>query len=234
MLSGIKMPSLEMRLQKNSWNSPRAEKMKSTRKRKKVCVNKGKLASPHAGRLFVMMENPLRNRYTYSNRLLEEVVNLGKTAKTNAMRLLDAQQIPYGMLSYEVKDGKIDGISVAGKIGKPPEAVYKTLVTQGHSGELYVFVIPVAAELDLKKAAKAAGEKKIEMVHVKDIQKYTGYIRGGCSPIGMKKHYVTFVDESAATLDEVIVSAGRIGTQIVLAPGDLLKAADANYADLTH
>jgi Cys-tRNA(Pro)/Cys-tRNA(Cys) deacylase len=208
--------------------------MKSTRKRKKVCVNKGKLASPHAGRLFVMMENPLRNRYTYSNRLLEEVVNLGKTAKTNAMRLLDAQQIPYGMLSYEVKDGKIDGISVAGKIGKPLEAVYKTLVTQGHSGELYVFVIPVAAELDLKKAAKAAGEKKIEMVHVKDIQKYTGYIRGGCSPIGMKKHYVTFVDESAATLDEVIVSAGRIGTQIVLAPGDLLKAADANYADLIH
>ena len=97
-----------------------------------------------------------------------------------------------------------------------------------------MFVIPVAAELDLKKAAKAAGEKKIEMVHVKDIQKYTGYIRGGCSPIGMKKHYVTFVDESAATLDEVIVSAGRIGTQIVLAPGDLLKAADANYADLTH
>lgn len=183
---------------------------------------------------FVLMENPPRNRYTYSNRPLEEVVNLAKTTKTNAMRLLDAQQIPYGMLSYEVKDGKIDGISVAEKIGKPPEAVYKTLVTQGHSGELYVFVIPVAAELDLKKAAKAAGEKKIEMVHVKDIQKYTGYIRGGCSPIGMKKHYVTFIDESAATLDEVIVSAGRIGTQIVLAPGDLLKAADANYANLIH
>lgn len=208
--------------------------MKSTRKRKKVCVNKGSWPRPVQAGFFVLMENPPRNRYNDSNRPLEEVVNLAKIAKTNAMRLLDAQQIPYGMLSYEVKDGKIDGISVAAKIGKPPEAVYKTLVTQGHSGELYVFVIPVAAELDLKKAAKAAGEKKIEMIHVKDIQKYTGYIRGGCSPIGMKKHYVTFVDGSAATLDEVIVSAGRIGTQMVLAPGDLLKAADANYADLIH
>lgn len=208
--------------------------MKSTRKRKKVCVNKGSWPRPVQAGFFVLMENPPRNRYNDSNRPLEEVVNLAKIAKTNAMRLLDAQQIPYGMLSYEVKDGKIDGISVAAKIGKPPEAVYKTLVTQGHSGELYVFVIPVAAELDLKKAAKAAGEKKIEMIHVKDIQKYTGYIRGGCSPIGMKKHYVTFVDESAATLDEIVVSAGKIGTQITLSPQGLLEAAHARYAALTQ
>lgn len=208
--------------------------MKSTRKRKKVCVNKGSWPRPVQAGFFVLMENPPRNRYNDSSRPLEEVVNLAKIAKTNAMRLLDAQQIPYGMLSYEVKDGKIDGISVAAKIGKPPEAVYKTLVTQGHSGELYVFVIPVAAELDLKKAAKAAGEKKIEMIHVKDIQKYTGYIRGGCSPIGMKKHYVTFVDESAATLDEIVVSAGKIGTQITLSPQGLLEAAHARYAALTQ
>lgn len=208
--------------------------MKSTRKRKKVCVNKGSWPRPVQAGFFVLMENPPRNRYNDSNRPLEEVVNLAKIAKTNAMRLLDAQKIPYGMLSYEVKDGKIDGISVAAKIGKPPEAVYKTLVTQGHSGELYVFVIPVAAELDLKKAAKVAGEKKIEMIHVKDIQKYTGYIRGGCSPIGMKKHYVTFVDESAATLDEIVVSAGKIGTQITLSPQGLLEAAHARYAALTQ
>ncbi|GER74001.1 Cys-tRNA(Pro) deacylase [Weizmannia acidilactici] len=159
---------------------------------------------------------------------------MAKIAKTNAMRLLDAQNIPYGMLSYEAKDGKIDGVSVAEKIGKPLEKVFKTLVTQGHSRNLYVFVIPVAAELDLKKAAKAAGEKKIEMIHVKDIQKYTGYIRGGCSPIGMKKNYPTFVDESAAPLDEIIVSAGRIGTQIVLSPHHLLKASNAKLAALTH
>ncbi|WP_018661314.1 Cys-tRNA(Pro) deacylase [Heyndrickxia acidiproducens] len=159
---------------------------------------------------------------------------MAKVAKTNAMRLLDTHNIPYGMLSYDHEDGKIDGLSVATKIGQPLEKVYKTLVTQGNSRNLYVFVIPVAAELDLKKAAKAAGEKKIEMIHVKDIRKYTGYIRGGCSPIGMKKSYPTFIDESAGQLDEIIVSAGKIGTQIILTPQNLLAAADAQFADLTQ
>ncbi|CCQ96219.1 conserved hypothetical protein [[Clostridium] ultunense Esp] len=110
--------------------------------------------------------------------------------KTNAMRILDTHNIEYKIITYDKKDGKIDGVSVAKKIGKEPKKVFKTLVARGSSGELYVFIIPVAEELDLKKAAKAAGEKKIEMIPAKDITKHTGYIRGGCSPIGMKKTYL--------------------------------------------
>src|SRR3954468_461620 len=139
-------------------------------------------------------------------------------SKTNAMRILDAKKVEYDMLTYDNKDGKIDGISVAEKIGKDPKIVYKTLVAQGTSKNILVFVIPVAEELDLKKAAKAAGEKNIEMLPVKDIQKWTGYIRGGCSPIGMKKEYKTFIDESAGAINSIIVSAGKIGVQIVLDP----------------
>ena len=134
--------------------------------------------------------------------------------KTNAMRILDTHNIEYNIITYDKKDGKVDGVSVAKKIGKDPEKVFKTLVAQGSSGELYVFIIPVAEELDLKKAAKATGEKKIEMLPVKDITKYTGYIRGGCSPIGMKKIYPTFIDESSLSLDSIIVSGGKIGVQI--------------------
>lgn len=153
-------------------------------------------------------------------------------SKTNAMRILDKMKIKYEMMSYDANDGKIDGITVANKIGKAPETVFKTLVTHNGPQQLYVFVIPVAAELDLKKAAKAAGVKKIEMLAVKDLQKYTGYIRGGCSPIGMKKQYPTFIDESALDLSEIIVSGGKIGTQIVLEPSGFLMGAEAEAVAL--
>lgn len=149
------------------------------------------------------------------------------------MRILDQKKIEYGMNAYDSSDGRIDGVSVAEKIGKDPTQVYKTLVCQGGSGEYYVFVIPVAYELDLKKSARAAGEKKVEMIHVKDIQKVTGYIRGGCSPIGMKKEYRTYVDSSAGSISSIIVSGGRIGTQIELKVEDLLKAAKAELKELS-
>lgn len=154
-------------------------------------------------------------------------------SKTNAMRLLDSMKADYSMLSYEISDGKVDGVSVAEKIGKPKETVFKTLVTQGASRNIYVFVIPVEAELDLKKAAKAAGEKKVEMIPVKDIQKLTGYIRGGCSPIGMKKLYPTFIDSSADQLGRIIVSGGKIGVQIELSPAVLKEAVKAKTVQLS-
>lgn len=154
------------------------------------------------------------------------------SAKTNAMRILDAKKVAYLMHTYENKDGKIDGTSVAQKIGRDPQEVYKTLVTQGTSKGLYVFVIPVEEELDLKKAAKAASEKKIDMIHVKDIQKLTGYIRGGCSPVGMKKLYPTFIDSSAEVLDKMIVSGGKIGLQMELKPQDLLMVTNAIFAEV--
>lgn len=153
--------------------------------------------------------------------------------KTNAMRILDSQKVPYEIFTYEANDGKIDGVAVAGKIGKDPAQVFKTLVAVGASKNLYVFVIPVEAELDLKKAAKEAEEKKVEMLPVKDIQKFTGYIRGGCSPIGMKKSYPTFLDASAEGQEAIIVSAGKIGFQVELPPEALLKAAEGKYAYLT-
>lgn len=152
--------------------------------------------------------------------------------KTNAMRILDAAKIQYEMMSYEVKDGKIDGISVANKIGKDPVTVYKTLVAHGTSKAIYVFVIPVAEELNLKKAAAAAGEKKIEMVAVKDIQKLTGYIRGGCSPVGMSKKYPTFIQSEAETLETIVVSGGKIGTQIEIQPALLADVTAAKFVDL--
>ncbi|EOU1569861.1 Cys-tRNA(Pro) deacylase [Clostridium perfringens] len=155
-----------------------------------------------------------------------------KKLKTNAMRILDSKKVSYEMLSYESEDGKIDGISVAHKIGVDEKNVFKTLVAQGTSKELYVFVIPVAEELDLKNAAKIAGEKKIEMIAVKDIMKYTGYIRGGCSPIGMKKNYKTFIHESAEDLDFIIFSAGKIGHQIKMNPKDLLSVVEGEFAFL--
>ncbi|WP_010630740.1 Cys-tRNA(Pro) deacylase [Sporolactobacillus vineae] len=148
-------------------------------------------------------------------------------AKTNAMRILDTEHIHYEVKTYEISDGLIDGISVAEKCGEDPKNVYKTLVTQGHSGEFYVFVLPVASELDLKKAAACVGEKRVEMIHVKDIQKHTGYVRGGCSPIGMKKMYTTVIDASAEELDHIAVSGGKKGMQVILAPDDLVKAAHA-------
>ncbi len=154
--------------------------------------------------------------------------------KTNAMRILDSKKIEYTISKYENKDGKIDGVSVAKKINKDPKQVFKTLVTQGSDREFFVFVIPVEKELDLKKAAKAAKEKNVEMIAVKDINKYTGYIRGGCSPVGMKKLYKTFIDESGKDLDIIVVSGGKIGVQIQLKPEDLIEVISGEFADISR
>lgn len=159
--------------------------------------------------------------------------DMGKDKKTNAMRILDQKKVDYNMITYDKSDGKIDGISVAKKIGKDPKYVYKTLVASGNSKDIYVFVIPVQGELDLKKAAKAAGEKKVEMIAVKEILKLTGYVRGGCSPIGMKKSYKTFIDSNACEIEDIIVSAGRIGAQIELSTDELVKAVGAELVELT-
>lgn len=152
--------------------------------------------------------------------------------KTNAMRILDSHKIDFQTYTYDNKDGKIDGISVAQKINKEVNMVFKTLVAKGASKNIYVFVIPVEHELDLKKAAKAAGEKKLEMLPVKDIQAHTGYIRGGCSPIGMKKQYPTFIDEHANNLDTMIVSGGKIGLQIEVAVAKLSELTSATLIDI--
>lgn len=153
--------------------------------------------------------------------------------KTNAMRMLDKAKIKYNMYQYDCNDGKIDGVSVAEKMGQELSVVYKTLVTRGASRANYVFVIPVAKELDLKKAAKSVGEKSIEMIHVDEINKLTGYIRGGCSPVGMKKLFVTVFDEAVGDLPAVIVSGGRRGCQIEVAPNDLIGLVKAKTADVT-
>lgn len=155
-----------------------------------------------------------------------------KTGKTNAMRILDKEKITYTMLTYSADDGKIDGVSVAEKIGREPGVVYKTLIAQAPSKGYYVFVIPVEAELDLKKAAKAVSEKKIEMIPVKEITAVTGYIRGGCSPIGMKKQFPTIIDQRAQALDVMIVSGGQIGVQIEIQPEALRKSTKAVWADV--
>ena len=156
-----------------------------------------------------------------------------KEIKTNAMRILESMKIPFTHYTYEC-DEFVDGIQVADMLGLPHEKVYKTLVTVGNSKNYFVFVIPIAEELDLKKAAKSVGEKNVEMIHVKDINGITGYIRGGCTAIGMKKQFVTRVDESAILLETMIVSGGRIGSQIELAPDDLCRASAAEYSDLVR
>ncbi|OUQ87727.1 aminoacyl-tRNA deacylase [Brevibacillus brevis] len=156
-----------------------------------------------------------------------------KQGKTNAMRILDKEKIAYTMLTYATDDGKIDGIAVAQKIGREESVVYKTLISQGTSKSYYVFVIPVEAELDLKKAAKAVGEKKIEMIPVKEITKVSGYIRGGCSPVGMKKLFPTVIDQRAQSLETIIVSGGNIGVQIEMAVEGLLQATKGSLADVS-
>ncbi|MGL5823136.1 MAG: Cys-tRNA(Pro) deacylase [Sarcina sp.] len=155
-----------------------------------------------------------------------------KVSKTNAMRILDRAKIDYQMREYDSSDGHIDGLAVANKVGKDPKEVFKTLVTIGHSKNYYVFVIPVAEELDMKKAAKSVGEKNIEMIHVKDINKVTGYIRGGCSPVGMKKNYITRIHETAKELEKITVSGGKIGMQIDVAPSDLEKVIQVDFVDI--
>lgn len=153
--------------------------------------------------------------------------------KTNVMRILDKAKITYKAHTYDHSDGAIDGAAVAEKMGQNPEQVFKTLVTKGAGRDYYVFVVPVLKELDLKKAAKAVGEKHVEMIHVKDINKVTGYIRGGCSPIGMKKQFVTVFDKSAENIEAIIVSAGKIGYQIELAPKNLIEIVGAKTAEIT-
>lgn len=154
-----------------------------------------------------------------------------KEVKTNAMRILDRMKIPYEQHTYECEEF-IDAMQIADKLGQPYEKMYKTLVTVGHSKNYFVFVIPIAEELDMKKAAKSVGEKSVEMIHVKDINSITGYIRGGCTAIGMKKQYVTRIDESALLQEKIIVSGGRLGSQIELKPEDLCKAAGAEFAQI--
>lgn len=153
--------------------------------------------------------------------------------KTNVMRILDKAKITYKAHTYDHSDGAIDGAAVAEKMGQNPEQVFKTLVTKGAGRDYYVFVVPVLKELDLKKAAKSVGEKHVEMIHVKDINKVTGYIRGGCSPIGMKKQFTTVFDKSAENIEAIIVSAGKIGYQIELAPKDLIEIVGAKTDEIT-
>ena len=154
-----------------------------------------------------------------------------KEVKTNAMRILESMKIPYQQYTYECEEF-VDGLQIADQLGLPYEKVYKTLVTVGNSKEYFVFVIPIAEELDLKAAARSVGQKNVEMIHVRDINAITGYIRGCCTAIGMKKQYVTRIDSSAEHMEKIIVSGGRIGSQLELAPADLAKAAKAEFADL--
>lgn len=152
--------------------------------------------------------------------------------KTNVMRILEKAKINYTAHEYPHGKEAVDGVSVAKLLGQNPECVFKTLVTKGVSGGYFVFVVPVAEELDLKKAAKSVGEKSVEMIHVKDILKITGYIRGGCSPIGMKKQYTTVFHESCLENPNIIVSAGKIGYQIDLEPKTLIEFTDGKCADI--
>ena len=153
--------------------------------------------------------------------------------KTNVMRLLEQKKVPYTPHQYAHSEGEaVDGATVAGLIGKDPAAVFKTLVTRGAAKANYVFVIPVLAELDLKKAAKAVGEKSIELLHVAEINAVTGYIRGGCSPVGMKKQYPTVFHRTALDYETVYISAGKIGAQVELAPRALLDLLGASTADI--
>ena len=156
-----------------------------------------------------------------------------KEEKTNVMRVLDGKKISYESHSYE-PNAAMSGEEIAGILDEDPEKVFKTLVTQGKSGAYYVFVVPVGAELDLKKAAKVSGEKAVSMVKQKELLPLTGYVHGGCSPIGMKKQFPTFIHETAEGLDKVFVSAGRVGFQIELAPEDLISVVGCTMADIAQ
>ena len=156
-----------------------------------------------------------------------------KEVKTNAMRILDGLNIPYEAKTYECKDF-VDGVQIADLLGLPHEIVYKTLVAQGASKQYYVYVIPIEAELDLKKAARSVGEKSVAMLHVKDINAVTGYIRGGCTAIGMKKQYVTRIARSAQELEYMIVSGGKLGVQLKLSPDDLRAACSGEFDDIAR
>ena len=152
--------------------------------------------------------------------------------KTNVMRILGQKKIRYSAHEYPHGEGAVDGVTVARMTGRDPACVFKTLVTRGASKEIYVFAIPVADELDLKKAAKAVGEKSVAMVHVSEINALTGYVRGGCSPIGMKKQYKTVFHSSILSQETVLVSAGKIGQQVELAPADLIGLTRGSTANI--
>ena len=154
-----------------------------------------------------------------------------KNIKTNAMRIVEKSGLDIEIINYE-SDGFLDGVSIANKLGQPTEQTFKTLVTKGKS-DYFVCVVPVAEELDLKKAAKAFGEKAIEMIHVNDILKITGYVRGGCSPIGMKKQFRTVIDSSAESFDKIMFSGGRLGSQIKMSPNDMASLIGATFAEIT-
>lgn len=151
--------------------------------------------------------------------------------KTNVMRVLEQKKVAYKSHSYAA-DPTLTGEDIAGILGEEPGHVFKTLVTQGKTGQYYVFVVPVCAELDLKKAAKAAGEKSIDMIKQKELLPLTGYVHGGCSPIGMKKSFPTFIHASAEGLERMYVSAGKVGFQVELAPQDLMKTVRCSLADI--
>ena len=153
--------------------------------------------------------------------------------KTNAMRILETKGIDFELITYEAKTA-LDGVTVAEKIGVDVDRVYKTLVTTAGPREFYVFVIPAAEELDLKKAARAAGVREIDMLPLAKLTPTTGYVRGGCTSIGMKKDFPTFIDSSAKDKNYIVVSAGKIGMQLKLAPDDLKNAANASYAEITR
>jgi Cys-tRNA(Pro)/Cys-tRNA(Cys) deacylase len=154
--------------------------------------------------------------------------------KTNAARLLDLAGIQYKLSSYDITDGAIDGKSAARKLGISEDEIFKTLVAVGASGSIFVFVIPVSSELNLKKAAKASGEKSIEMLPLKDLFKTTGYVKGGCSPIGMKKHFPTYFDETLILLDTVVFNAGKVGLQLHIPVQKLNMVLHYNTADLAE
>ena len=153
--------------------------------------------------------------------------------KTNAMRLLEAAGIPFRVMEYEVDENDLSGVHVAAQLGQPVEQVFKTLVLKGDKLGYLVCCIPVAEELDLKKVAKVAGDKRVEMILMKELLPVTGYIRGGCSPIGMKKKFPTFLDETVILFDEIAISAGVRGAQILLNPEDLMRYTEALTGDLT-
>lgn len=156
-----------------------------------------------------------------------------KPVKTNAMRLLDRAKIAYEVREYPHQEGvAVDGVTVAQSLGQEPGSVFKTLVTRGASGGYYVFDVPVAEELDLKKAARAVGEKSVDMIHVVELLPLTGYVRGGCSPVGMKKPFPTVFHESAQTYDVIAVSAGKIGLQVLVEPNALCQLVDGQFADI--
>ncbi len=155
-----------------------------------------------------------------------------KIPKTNALRILDTQNLQYEAFTYDVDENDLTGETVAKKIGAEAEQVFKTLVSVGSSKSIYVFCIPVVAELNLKKCSLVSGEKSIELVKIADLLNLTGYIRGGCSPIGMKKMYPTFVDETAQLFDRIYISAGIRGMQVLVNPDELLRVTNGSYADI--